>query len=151
MLSPPERDVNGGIVGLYGGYNWQHAGNWVFGVDGSVNWDFAEHVDGNDKWEANWKGLIRGRLGYAFDRFMVYGTAGGAVMGFQITDGPDTATATPWGWTLGGGVEMAITDRVVARVDYSYQDYGSFTSTGDFTTTSSVKGHAVMGGVALRF
>jgi hypothetical protein len=42
---------------------------------------------------------------------MMYGTAGGAVMSFKTTDGPDTATATPWDWTIGAGVEMAVTDR----------------------------------------
>ncbi len=157
-------NLNGGIAGVYGGYNWQTASNWVFGIDASINYDWANGsattggpLPVANSAGPNWKGLIRGRIGYAWDRFMVYGTAGGAVAGYKATTtGPDGAgSATPWGWTVGGGVEMAVTDNVVARLDYSYQDYGTFTATGTGTFAGgvpvSMTSHSVMAGIAVKF
>lgn len=162
---PYSANVDGFIGGLYGGYNWQTATNWVLGIDGSINWSGASGSstgpgplpDANSA-EVNWKGLIRGRLGYAWDRFMLYGTAGAAVAGYSAsTTNPDgTGNATPWGWTVGAGAEVALTDNVVARLDYSYQDYGTFNVTGSGTfggggVPVSLKSHTVMGGIALKF
>ena len=157
-------NVDGFIGGVYGGYNWQTASNWVFGIDGSINWSGATGSSTGtgplpvaNSAEVNWKGFVRGRLGYAWDRFMIYGTAGGAVMGYQAsTTTPDgSGSATPWGWTVGGGVEMAVTDNVVARLDYAYQDYGTFNvnGTGTFSggVPTSVKSHSLMAGVAFKF
>jgi outer membrane immunogenic protein len=73
-------------------------------------------------------GSIRGRLGFAFDRFLIFGTGGWA------TGNPSTAFAptgaAPFvttggrsnGWTAGGGLEYAITDTILARVEYRYTD-----------------------------
>lgn len=155
-------NVDGFIGGLYGGYNWQTATNWVLGIDGSINWSGASGSAPStiaNTADVNWKGLIRGRLGYAWDRFMLYGTAGAAVAGFSATTGaPDngSGSATPWGWTVGAGAEVALTDNVVARLDYSYQDYGTFNvnMAGDVFTgavPTSLTSHTVMGGIALKF
>jgi outer membrane immunogenic protein len=161
--TPPSfaANENGGIAGIYGGYNWQTASNWVFGVDASVNWDGARGSDPGTPPATNvagpsWKGFLRGRLGYAWDRFMVYGTAGGAVMGYTATiTGPTgSGSATPWGWTVGLGAEMAITDNWVGRLDYAYQNYGSFTLAGAAPvggTSVAVNSHTLMVGIARKF
>ena len=71
-------------------------------------------------------GSIRGRLGFAFDRFLLFATGGWA------TGNPSTAFAftgtAPFvttsgrsnGWTAGGGLEYAITDTILARLEYRY-------------------------------
>ena len=71
-------------------------------------------------------GSIRGRLGVTFDRFLIFGTAGWTV------GNPSTAFAltgaAPFvsiggksnGWTAGGGVEYAITDTILGRIEYRY-------------------------------
>jgi opacity protein-like surface antigen/outer membrane receptor protein involved in Fe transport len=73
-------------------------------------------------------GSIRGRLGIAFDRFLVFGTGGWA------TGNPSTAFAltgaAPFvttggksnGWTAGGGIEYAITDTILGRIEYRHTD-----------------------------
>lgn len=157
-------NLNGGIAGIYGGYNWQTASNWVFGIDGSINYDWAKGsattggpLPVANSAGPNWKGFVRGRLGYAWDRVLVYGTLGGAVMGYKATTtGPDGAgSATPWGWTVGGGIEMAFTDNIVGRLDYAYQDYGTFTVNGTGTfgggVPVSVKSHSLMAGIGVKF
>jgi outer membrane immunogenic protein len=121
----------GGIFGVYGGWNWQHAGNWVFGFDASFNWDKARGGDSsaplaNDA-GPTWKGFLRGRLGVGLDRVLLYGTAGAAVMRYTASvDTVGTGTATPWGWTAGLGAEWAVHSNWTMRLDWAYQDYGTF-------------------------
>ena len=43
---------------------------------------------------------------------------------------PVTGTATPWGWTAGVGVEMGISQNWIGRLDYAYQNFGTFTLAG---------------------
>ena len=147
-------NIDGGIVGVYGGYNWQTASNWVFGVDASINYDWAQGpvigAPGNFG-EVDWKGFFRGRLGYAWDRFMIYGTAGGAVASLKNVGNNPSDIQTKLGWTVGGGVEMALTNNVVARVDYSYADFGTYNFTQPVNFTATNKSHTIMGGIAVKF
>ena len=155
---------NGLSAGVYGGYNWQPAGNWVFGVDTSINYDWARGsaTSGGLLPSANsagptWKGLFRGRVGYAWDRFLVYGTAGGAIAGYSASTvgPPGSGSATPFGWTVGGGIEVAMTQRWTARLDYSYQNYGTFNAKGSGTFAGgvpvSLTGSTLMAGIAYKF
>lgn len=73
----------------------------------------------------DWFGTVRGRIGYAFDRFLVYGTGG-----FAYGGGSRPATASVYtgtlpgtfrtGWTAGGGIDYAITERLSARIEALY-------------------------------
>lgn len=77
-----------------------------------------------------WIGTLRGRLGVAFNRFLVYGTAGGAatelvsVVNAGAIGSANTAV-THGGWTAGGGIEFAVSDSLGARVEYLYVDTGT--------------------------
>lgn len=78
------------------------------------------------------QGSVRGRLGVAFDRLLVYATGGAAFAEFQVTI-PD-ADGDPYkysrdrvGYTVGGGIEYAFTNNLSARIEYRYSDYGTFT------------------------
>lgn len=64
-------DLNGGSVGLFGGYNFVYSGV-VLGVenDFNYNWSDGETVG------LDWDGSARARAGYAWDRGLFYGTAG---------------------------------------------------------------------------
>jgi outer membrane immunogenic protein len=72
-----------------------------------------------------WTASIVGRVGMAFDRLLIYGR-GGAAFDYDrdTVMAPSTATATGSlyrvGWTLGGGVEYAVTDHWTARFEYDY-------------------------------
>jgi outer membrane immunogenic protein len=71
--------------------------------------------------DLNYFGTVRGRLGYAFDRTLIYATGGFAYAGgdsvrnTDLDQGffDDTAlddNRTLFGWTVGGGVEFAFTN-----------------------------------------
>lgn len=73
----------------------------------------------------DWFGTVRGRIGYAFDRFLVYGTGGFAYGGGSTPSTASYYTGTlpstfRTGWTAGGGVDYAITDRLSARIEALY-------------------------------
>lgn len=74
-----------------------------------------------------------GRLGYAFDRSLVYARAGAAVArerytlnSMAIAGGTiSTVDATNWGWTVGAGIEHALNARWSVVAEYKYVDFGS--------------------------
>jgi opacity protein-like surface antigen/outer membrane receptor protein involved in Fe transport len=71
-------------------------------------------------------GSIRGRFAVAFDRFLVFGTGGWAVgnpsTAFALTGAAPfvTTSGKSDGWTAGAGVEYAITDTILGRIEYRY-------------------------------
>src|SRR5262249_54889493 len=76
-----------------------------------------------------WFATLRGRDGIAFDRTLVYGTAGGATGELRsianIPAGTTNTTVTYGTWTAGGGVEYGITDNLSARIEYLFLDTGN--------------------------
>src|SRR5262249_10917920 len=73
-------DVSGGLIGGTVGYNWQF-GQALIGAEGDVDWSGIRDTttvlcptgcETRNKWLAT----VRGRLGYAFDRFLPYFTGG---------------------------------------------------------------------------
>jgi outer membrane immunogenic protein len=105
----------------------------------------------------NWLGTVRGRIGYAFDRFLPYITGGvafGGVRGaYAVTTpaGAFTATGsdTNFGWTLGGGLEYAFTPNLSLKAEYLYVDLGDVTPTPLHNV--DVTSHVVRAGLNFRF
>jgi outer membrane immunogenic protein len=121
-------DISGGLVGGTLGYNYQ-VNQFVFGIEGDGD---ASWIDGSTacgsltcKTSNHWLGTVRGRLGYAFDRFMPYVT-GGAAFGDVKTavTGFGSSSDTKGGWTVGGGLEYAINGPWSAKVEYLHVDLG---------------------------
>ena len=126
--------VNGsGVIGgLEAGYNWQIS-QLVLGIEGDVSWSSLKastttatpsSIPDTFSSRLNALGTIRGRLGWAFDRALVYGTGGVAFADLkdQLTDAaiPFTAStgSSETGWTAGGGIEYALTDHWTAKAEY---------------------------------
>jgi outer membrane immunogenic protein len=129
--STGSRNISGGVVGGTLGYNYQF-GQAVVGVEGDLDWagisgNTSNACPGGCKTSDTWLSTVRGRLGYAADRFMPYVT-GGAAFGDIRAQAPGLAqsTSTQAGWTLGGGLEAALTTNWTAKVEYLYVDLGSF-------------------------
>jgi outer membrane immunogenic protein len=117
--------------GGYVGYNLQTNQNLVLGLEGDVT---ATGKGGSIK--NPWDGTFRGRVGYAWNRTMLYGTAGLAVGG--ISGSGVTSSSTRTGWTAGVGLENAITDHVTARVEYRYTDLGTPPGAGSAYTSNDL-------------
>jgi outer membrane immunogenic protein len=135
-------DTSGGLVGGTLGYNYQ-MNQIVFGVEGDIDasWIKGSGICGGLSCQTknSWLGTVRGRVGYAFDRFMPYVTGGLAVGDIQNTITPiGSATETKAGWTVGGGLEANLYGPWSAKVEYLYVDLGSGApvagSSADFKT-----------------
>ncbi len=124
---------SGGTIGGTAGYNWQGVGSpWVFGLEGDINW--ANFKDSsacgalNCQTQNNWLGTVRGRAGYAFDRFLPYLTGGVAFGDVEANrTGFAGASDTNVGWTVGVGIEGVIAGNWTAKLEYLYVDLGDLT------------------------
>jgi outer membrane immunogenic protein len=142
-----------GLAGGTVGYNYQ-VSQAVFGLEGDIDWsDLRLNRSCNAfscETRNNWLSTMRGRLGYAFDRFMPYVTGGVAFGDVKTTvAGIGDSNATRTGWTVGGGFEAAIAGPWTAKIEYLHVDLGS----GDSPVGSSenFKTNIVRAGIDYRF
>jgi len=74
-----------------------------------------------------WLATVRGRVGFAFDRFLPYFTGGLALGDINATlpllPGGSISNA---GWTVGAGVEVGVVSNVSLKAEYLYVDLGNF-------------------------
>ena len=86
---------------------------------------------------SRWLTTATGRLGYAWDRVLLYGKGGGAWVGANnpgISIGgvrplSPAATHTDFGWTAGFGLEWAFWNNWSLRAEYDYVGLASQTFT----------------------
>jgi len=116
------------------GYNWQ-AGSFVYGLEGDFDWSGVKGsvtcaVVVTCTTESRWLSTFRGRIGYAFDRWLPYITGGGAYGNVKATAAvPGAAVSTSkseFGWTAGAGLEYAFLGNWTAKLEYLYVDLGTF-------------------------
>jgi outer membrane immunogenic protein len=97
-------------------------GQVVYGLEGDIDWS---NIRGSGPVRNDWLGTVRGRLGYAIDRFMPYVTGGAAFGNIKNSvDALGSSNETKAGWVLGGGIEAAITGPWTAKVEYLHVDLG---------------------------
>ena len=85
----------------------------------------------------NFLASARGRIGLAFDRFLIYGTGGAAFAGVDL-EGFDDDNTDFFGWVAGGGIEYAFTDNVTFGVEFLHYEFGD-EPIGDETHRSRVR------------
>jgi len=138
--SKPRGFVGGGQVGC----DYQ-ASNWILGVDGSFTGSrmhdqrtelfpagpfsrldtFATKID--------WLASATARVGYAWDRWLIYARGGGAWIRDRFNDSGtafivtfnEGNALTRTGWTAGGGVEYALARNWSFLVEYDYYGFGT--------------------------
>jgi len=158
--------------GAQAGYNWQLNGNIVFGIEGDINYagnrSSVDRIDllGADAYtfrnELSWYGTLRGRLGYAFDRTLVFVTGGLAYASLShrsLDDGYEplwNTNAGKFGYAIGGGIEHAWTQNWTIKAEALYMDFGTTTIAGDPTNeaagfNASVKTTAIVGRVGMNY
>ncbi|MGH6682313.1 MAG: outer membrane protein [Pseudolabrys sp.] len=130
-------DLDGWLAGGQLGYNYQ-IGKFVVGVEGDLSAaDVKFSVDdplglggGNATVKNDYFATLALRLGYAFDRFLVYGKGGAAFTRekWDITDGVGgfaNGSFRRTGWMLGAGVEYALWNAWSIKAEYNYLHFGS--------------------------
>lgn len=143
-------DTSGGLIGGTLGYNWQ-AGRTVLGLEGDADWSDIKGstsnlpcTTGSCQTRNNWLATARGRIGYAFSRFMPYVTGGLAVGDIEATAPGFTGMRdTKAGWTVGGGAEFNIWGPLSAKLEYLYVDLGKANcAVGDCAVSTDIDAHA---------
>lgn len=159
----PQANANGVIGGAHVGYNLQ-INQWVLGLEGDVDGSslsktanvspysnyYQDYIPTTVHSALDIQGSIRGRVGFAIDRVLLYGTGGVAFGGFRNSidtnypgcfaatclfgvnfAGHDSFSQTRVGWTAGAGVEYAVTNNWSIRAEYRFTQYGN--SAGDLS------------------
>ena len=177
--------VLGGLGGFDLGYNYEFANKWVVGVEGDVaatnlhGGRTSGYTDGvnaggittafspefftsTDK--TNWMATATARVGYAWNRTLlyvkggaafedsgttvscIYGPTGAAIgvggaaraclnQGLVQTGGFSTPSYTRVGWTLGYGAEFDLGKNWSAKAEYDYMQFGTHTALATDGTT----------------
>jgi iron complex outermembrane recepter protein len=151
--------TSGFVFGGTAGANYQ-AGSVVFGVEADGDWadvsgfgtfTAANLCAGGCMTKSTWLSTIRGRAGYAFDRFLVYGTAGAAFGNVRANFSNDPASnATEAGWTVGAGVEVAFAPNWSAKAEYLFVDLADGSCTTD-CAIANANGPPSIPSVAVKF
>ena len=142
------------------GANFQ-SGQWVFGIEGDADYlsnkgsvssasdFFAIGASNTHTYTLDFLSTIRGRLGFAWDRALIYGTGGLAMADYQIQRTQNIAGLAPAGtsqtvsdfrigWAAGAGVEYAFTDMITGRVEYLVAGLESTNNTFNFGANGNV-------------
>jgi outer membrane immunogenic protein len=149
--------IGGGQLGC----NYQ-VSSWVFGIEtdlAGMKLNAGETIATNVppffpltssvSQDTNWIGTTRGRLGWAWDNILLYGTAGAAYANVSyayvqnnVAGGGPVAiaaakSATRTGWTAGGGVEVGFGAWSV-KGEYLFYDLGNHTLDAACTTCTGL-------------
>ncbi len=152
---------DGGLAGLTFGVSRQ-TGQFVLGIEADFGHFglggkrdtgvllVTHSVRGIDEISADWLATLRLRVGYAFGSSLIYATAGPAFSNASVSRAMDWSSDLcsagefglkrchagkkdfSAGWTAGGGIEHALSDRWAIKAEYLYADFGE----AKFTTVS---------------
>jgi outer membrane immunogenic protein len=115
-------DPSGAVGGFTAGYNYQFSPNMVIGAETDITFSTADTSRPAGKFESDYIGTLRARVGYSVGNVMFYGTAGAAYGKGELSVGGLTNDQTHWGWTIGAGIEAMLTQNVSAKFEYLYVD-----------------------------
>jgi len=135
-------DISGYMLGGQIGCDYQFASNWVLGIEGAASGgdiggkstfvtpgiagDTATFKDTTD-----FLSSVTARLGFAWNRWMLYGKGGVGFVNdrYNIADAFTTynfdGVETRLGWTAGIGVEWALWDDWSVKLEYDYYGFGT--------------------------
>ncbi|WP_455475019.1 outer membrane protein [Bartonella sp. B30(2025)] len=147
-------ELSGFIGGIYAGVNVDFGTDFIVGVDTDIllserkdtktiklidgSLDDGEHLTFSHTLKQKWTGATRVRVGYSADCIMPYIAGGVAYGNFQnvlsalsverkeeeVTSIKLDDTKMMIGYTLGAGVDFAVTNNVILRAEYRYSDFG---------------------------
>ncbi len=169
----------GGLIGGQVGYNWQYTPDWVFGVEADFDWTdifgstlTTAPISATAMQRVDMLGTLRGRVGYALEDVLLYGTLG---LAYGQTELGSSASITPcrpggfcastastqWlvGWAAGVGFDWAFLPQWSFRSEYLHYDLGSRNQTlvdpgsllPAISVASTFRGDIVRGAINFKF
>ena len=139
-----ENALSGFTGGGLAGFNYQ-AGALVAGVEGEFGYDGAQGSQNflsggpglprREEFDESYVGRVRGRVGYAFDRVLLFAAGGVSLAdgnvtlihedtGLQESNGESRV-----GFNVGAGFDYAFTQNWIGRFEYIYDNFGKETYT----------------------
>lgn len=170
-----EANPDGFIGGGYIGYNYQLPSRLVLGIEADI---VGSGMDGSDgqrylsdpsvsiagvelEMETRWSAAIRGRIGYAYGRYLPYIAGGVSFTDYEFRWIDHVNATVPFkreqsrtGWNIGTGVEYAANDWVIVRAEYRYTDFGTDHFPNDFAGPESkmeLQTHDLRLGIGVKF
>jgi opacity protein-like surface antigen len=163
-------DYAGYLAGGQAGYNFQ-AGRFVWGVEGDAGFSNARGGKACSSQpllytcldEVGALGSLTARFGYTWGRALFYAKGGWAFgevsAGTRLNGVPPggliPASSTNWesGWTVGGGMEFALTNRWSAKAEYMHYEFPQDTvrMAQNITSNATTSGDTVRIGVNYHF
>jgi high affinity Mn2+ porin len=145
----PFKGTGSYFVGLQAGYNYMLPSRFVIGFEADVSAPNtlagSQTISSALIGQASYNdtvlqfGTARGRVGYAFDHWLVYGTGGVAwtydkltrtqlagtpVGGTADVGSTEAALLWRWGWAAGAGIEFPIAPNWSAKFEYLAAEFG---------------------------
>ena len=137
--------TSGYMLGGQIGCDYQFASSWVLGIEGSGSGgNISRQITvalpnivtpagdtATFKASTDFLASVTGRLGYVWDRWMVYGKGGVALAGdrYHLADAFQTyafdGVEFPLGWTAGAGIEWAFWEDWSVKLEYDYYGFGT--------------------------
>ena len=170
IAGPLDSDPIGWSGGVTIGANEQMDSGIVAGVEGDVDYSYVTagivdnlagylaHPGGYNNTitsTTDLSGTLRGRAGVALGNLLPYLTGGLAVAHVTVdaTDGPVSESAFLYGWTVGGGLEVAYDEHWSAKGEALYTDLGSHTwfSGKAYQSTSTSTSVTARAGINYKF
>lgn len=136
----PNLTTNGLTGGGLAGFNWGFPGasSFVIGGEieggydrrsGSVSYTGAFGAPTSLSEDGNVEGRVRGRIGYAWNRFLLFAAGGGSIEDLRLTSstgfGSEQERFWRGGWNIGGGLDWAFSDHWIVRGEYIFDQFGN--------------------------
>lgn len=154
-----DMNIKNFLLGAQVGFNYQFDNRFIVGVEVDYSkmrlggfqealategiFPAQRNLQARTEYELSWMATIRGRVGYAFDRMLVYGTGGlallnekqwrdqyrsnsnaSALQGTTVLAFTEFAEKQRTGWTIGAGAEYAIDGNWSVKGEYAYTEFG---------------------------
>lgn len=143
-----DENFDGARFGGFVGYNWDLGNQLVVGLEGDLNYDWNEETIGGADVDTGLNWSARARVGYAMDRALLFAAGGYTGTNVSADGGGVNDDDTLHGWTIGAGVDYALTDRMFTRIEYRYNDFGNGDLGGNDVDFDQ---HVVNVGLAVKF
>ena len=133
-----EDTYSNGFLGVYAGYDVQ-VSNIVLGVSGEYNWTAISGTQeplspqpgpiDSTSTKIDSFGSVNGRVGFALDRLLIYGTGGYSFASlahdYNGSSYVDFGKRSFSGYNFGAGVDIAISEHIVGKLEYRRHEFNN--------------------------